>query len=118
LKLIYVLAVFIIVILTVFIPGTRVFSGLVSGAQDARLFEAAELIATTSNGLNSEGSIATIEVSIPAGRIILAPGEVMAEGKGRAKSYSADIENALTLEAGRHTLRLENTGGGVRVTKP
>lgn len=117
-KLLWVLAVFVLVVITVFIPGSRVFTDLVYGAQDARLFKDAKLIAITADGLSSEGSIATLEVTVLAGRISISPGLVRAEGRrGNAKSFPADIENSLVLESGGHTLRLESTGSGVQVSE-
>jgi hypothetical protein len=116
-RLLWVFVVFVLVVIAVFVPGARVFSSLAHGAQQARLYGEAKEIAVTANSLDGEGSMATVEVSLLEGRIVIAPGYVRAEGGKGFKVYPANTVNALTLEEGRHTLRLEHTGEGVRASR-
>lgn len=116
-KLLWLLAVFLLVIIAVFLPATRVFSDLVYGAQDARLYSEAKHIATVAGGLSSEGSATTIEVSVPSGNIVIGPGYVEARtGRGKVKRFSANLDGGLTLGEGKHLLMLSHDGTKVIVS--
>lgn len=106
-KLLWVVAVFTIVTLTIFLPAVRLFSGLAIGGQDAKLYSEAKLIATIADSLTSEGSTATIEVSVPAGRIVIGNGYVEAQtSKGDVKRFEANVNGSLVLEKGKHVIEL------------
>jgi hypothetical protein len=115
-KLIWVLGVFILVIVAVFLPAIKIFSHLVYGAQEARLYSEARLIATTATSLSSEGSAATLEVSIPSGNIIIGKGYVIARtGRGDSRRFDANVDGSLTLGEGEHMLELRYVGSKVEV---
>jgi hypothetical protein len=117
LKLLWVLAVFVIVVVAVFLPAIKIFSYLVYGAQDARLYDEARLIATAASSLSSEGSAATIEVSIPAGNIIIGRDYVIARaGSGDSRRFEANVDGSLTLGEGEHVLELRYVGPRVEVS--
>jgi len=116
-KLLWVVAVFTIVTLTIFLPTIRLFSGLTIGGQDAKLYREAKLIATIADSLTSEGSTATIEVSIPAGRIVIGNGYVEAQtSRGDVKRFEANVNSSLVLERGRHIIKIEYDDSAIKVT--
>ncbi len=116
-KLLWVMAVFILVITVVFMPVVKIFTGLALGAQDTRLYSEAQLIATASGALTSEGSSTTIEVSIPSGRIMIGRGYVEAHtSRGEVKRFEANVDGNLNLTKGKHILLLEYRGSVVEMT--
>jgi hypothetical protein len=116
-KLLWILAIFVVVVIAVFLPVVELFSKLALGVQDARLYGEARLIVTAANSLNSEGSIATIEVSIPSGRIVVGRGYVeVRTSRGDVRRFEANVDGSLELGKGRHTLLLRYSGSRVEVT--
>jgi hypothetical protein len=116
-KLLWVLAIFVVVVIAVFLPVVKLFSELMLGVQDAGLYSEARLIVTTANSLNSEGSAITIEVSIPSGRIVVGRGYVEARtSRGDVRRFEANVDGSLELGKGKHTLLLEYSGSRVEVT--
>lgn len=100
-------------IIAVFIPAVNIFQDYVDRGEDARLVSEARKIATAANEMDGEGAYATLQISVPCGRIEISAGQVRAVGNKADKSFAANVANSLTLGEGSYNLKLGYGGGGV-----